>query len=79
MIRCVFFPLICCGGAGEAVGVFAWHLAFVLYEATSLVLTIVLCRSCNNVCVLPVGLSQRIEDVSVDWAEYTGIFDGFEV
>lgn len=25
------------------------------------------------------GLSQRIEDVTVDWSDYTGIFDGFEV
>lgn len=25
------------------------------------------------------GLTQQIQEVTVDWAEYTGIFDGFEV
>lgn len=25
------------------------------------------------------GLSQQIQEVTVDWSEYTGIFDGFEV
>ena len=30
-------------------------------------------------CARRAGLSQRILDVSVEWSEYTGFFDGFEV
>lgn len=36
-------------------------------------------RSFLRWCKKGPGLSQLIEDVTVDWSEYTGIFDGFEV
>lgn len=42
-----------------------------LRRASSPLYALLLCR-----CP---GLSQRIEDVTVDWSDYTGIFDGFEV
>lgn len=35
--------------------------------------------SCGDGCLLRKGLSQRIQDVNVEWTEYTGFFDGFEV
>ncbi|CAN0333037.1 unnamed protein product, partial [Ectocarpus sp. 13 AM-2016] len=36
-------------------------------------------RSFLRWCKRGPGLSQQIQEVTVDWAEYTGIFDGFEV
>ncbi|CAM9585982.1 unnamed protein product [Discosporangium mesarthrocarpum] len=36
-------------------------------------------RSFIRWCKRGPGLTQQIQAVSVDWAEYTGIFDGFEV
>lgn len=36
-------------------------------------------RSFTRWCKKGPGLSQRIQDVSLEWSEYTGFFDGFEV
>eukprot|EP00904_Undaria_pinnatifida_P010088 jgi/Undpi1/6209/HiC_scaffold_20.g08693.m1 len=36
-------------------------------------------RSFARWCKKGPGLSQRIQDVNVEWTEYTGFFDGFEV
>eukprot|EP00752_Nemacystus_decipiens_P010363 g9233.t1 len=36
-------------------------------------------RSFLRWCKRGPGLSQQIQEVTVDWSEYTGIFDGFEV
>ncbi|CAM9914051.1 unnamed protein product [Ascophyllum nodosum] len=36
-------------------------------------------RSFVRWCNKGPGLAQRIEEVTVDWSEYTGIFEGFEV